>query len=207
MNKIDIISALGKKKYGDNFELPVHWKIDAIRKIEQHFLKYKIENRRLIIPEKGLFICSKIEDEAIVLTHLLKFHIEELYNKWNNELYYERVLNGYKLSFKIVSARQLSMEVFELKPLEIVKKYASQSILSIVDFGLDQPVNLINYNKFDFVPEFLNKRYLDFRFTNANTILYVFTNCTPRELKKRYPKEVFFHLKSLTSEILLSVPE
>lgn len=206
MDKNDLILSLGKEKFGESFELPSHWEIDVINKIKSHFLEYKIENRALKIPQKGLFLCSDIEDNAVVLIHLLKVYIEKLYLEHEKELYYDRVLIGNKSSFSIISARQLSMESLEIKPLEMIKKYSAKNIFSIVDFGKDTVVNLSNYNKFDFVPEFLNKRYMEHSFLQANTVLYVFTNCTPRELKKRYPKEVFFHLKALTSEILLSVP-
>lgn len=207
MNNVDLITALGKQKHGENFRLPIHWNNETINKIEAHFLMYKIENRVLKLPEKGLFFCSDITDDAPFLIFLLKIHIENLYFEQQNEQYYERVLIDNKLSFKVVSARQLSMECLEMKPLEIIKKYSSIGILTIIDFGKESSVQLPNYNKFDFVPEFVNKRYMDHHFLQSNTVLYIFTNSTPAELKKRYSKEVFYHLKSLTDELILSTPK
>src|SRR5574343_2067105 len=98
MDKNDLILSLGKEKFGESFELPSHWEIDVINKIKSHFLEYRIENAAAKIPQKGLFLCSDIEDNAVVLIHLLKVYIEKLYREYEKELYYERVLIDNKSS-------------------------------------------------------------------------------------------------------------
>lgn len=206
--KCELLNDLGRKKYGDSFSISDNWNDSAIEKITRYFLSYEIIDRTLVLPKKGLFICSGHENEAFIINHLLNEYIKRLYKLVENDSYYSRVLSHGQTNLKTISTREIAIESLQSKPYDILKSYSDIQILSLTDFGKESIVTFPNYNKIDVIPEILNMRYQK-KFLNSKTVTNIFTNCSPKKLQERYKDrlDVFYHLKSLTDEILLSNPD
>jgi hypothetical protein len=186
-------------------QFPTTWNSDEFNKILYHFQTYGIKNRQLKTPEKGLFIVAKLEDEPYLIHHLLTYIISEMYNKLEEEDYYNRVgKNEQTLPFSL-SACDVALELHQnQKALDIVNQYSAKKILCITDFGKENIVKLPYHQKFDLVHELLRKRHQDFRNFKSKNVLYIINNCTKEELKQRYTPDTFYYIKSLTEMVVLT---
>jgi len=190
-----------------NIQFPKGWSDEVIEQIVIHLQQYRVENRKLVIPMKGLFIVSRFTDEPIFLFKLLCFVVNRLYRHTEEFNYYERVEVTDKIKPLLVTTNELRRELFqEKKPNDLINKYLGKKILFLDSIGIEKTVKLDNYNEFDIIPELIEKLYLSQRLSTINSPVYFITNCTPHELKNRYPKESLLQLSRLTKGLIISSP-
>ncbi|MCF8414636.1 MAG: hypothetical protein K9G40_00225 [Crocinitomicaceae bacterium] len=205
INKTNQYAELAMANFLNKIQVPASWNTEAWNEIITHFQQYSIENKELITPKKGLFIVAKLEDEAILFTHLIMFYLAELYKQLEENSSYDKVPKEYQIRPYTFSSTELFFELIHSRKIdEIFQKISAQRILCITDFGEEGIAKLEYHNKIDFIPELIKKRHRNLRYRNANSPLYIINKCSKELLKKRYSEETFFYLKALTDEIFLS---
>lgn len=189
-------------------QFPKGWSNEVIEQIVIHLQQYRVENRKLVIPIKGLFIVSRFTDEPIFLFKLLCMVVNSLYRHSEVFNYYERVELKDKIQPLLVTTNELRRELFQdKKPDDLINKYLSKQILFIDSIGIEKTIKLDNYNEFDIIPELVEKLYLSQRLSKINSPVYFITNCTPLVLKNRYPKETLLQLSRITKGVIISSPK
>ena len=189
-------------------QFPRGWNNDVIEKVINHFKYYRLENGHLHMPQKGLFLVSKYEDEPIFLYKILCFALRKLYNDSEKNDYYQRVQDPNKIKPLLVTPNELRRELFqEKKPNELLKKHLHQKILFIENIGIEKTIKLDNYNEFDIIPELIEKQYLSQRLNPFVAPLYVISYSTTAQLKDRYSKQSIFQLSRITEGVFISSPK
>ena len=178
---LDFLNQLGSQRFKKDFLLESSNE-NQMNAIVQHIIEYKIENRQLVYPEKGLFLIVENEKYVIPIFHMIIQHINNLYEE-DKKLNSDESCNSENPKRKFISTQKIAIQLISGKPHEILDPLVKENdILFLSSFGNEEEVKVAYYNKIDFMPYIFSERHYQSKIFGS-TITY--TSCVKPEFTRR----------------------